>query len=163
NEVQALLQGAAQISDSSYLQPAQERFAAAAEALTKSLDELTDAKTRDAARPQVDALLKYGSGDEGLFALKTRELNAQRNLAAMLASTRELAEELRSKIDGVVQVSRDRVAAGQTMVEQSVERGNRLILIIIALSLTLSGLVAWLYVGRRLAQPLMQMTGVMAR
>jgi methyl-accepting chemotaxis protein len=163
NEVQALLQGAAQISDISYLQPTQERFAAAAEALTKSLGELTDSEMRTAAQAQVNSLLKYGSGDDGLFALKVRELNAERDLASALASTRDLAEELRSKIQGVVQASRDRVASGQTTVEQSVERGNQLILIIIAVSLTLSGLVAWLYVGRKLARPLVQMTGVMAR
>jgi methyl-accepting chemotaxis protein len=163
NEVQALLGSAAQVSDISYLQPTQERFAAAAEALTKSLGELTDAEMRQAAQAQVSALLKYGPGADGLFALKTRELNAQRDLAVALASTRELAEELRSKIQGVVQASRDRVTAGQAMVEQSVERGNQLILIIIAASLTLSGLVAWLYVGRKLARPLVQMTGVMAR
>src|SRR6185295_17009209 len=163
NAVQALLHAATQLDDLSYLSTTEERFTAAAATLTKSLGELSRAELRDAVRDQVDVMLKQGTGADGLFALKTTELKGWRTLTATLASTRELAEELRTRIQGVLQTSRDRVTAGQSMVEQSVDRGNRLILLIVAASMTLSALVAWLYVGRRLVTPLSQMAGVMGQ
>ena len=163
NAVQALLHAATQLDDLSYLSTTEERFTAAAATLTKSLGELSHAELRDAVQAQVDVMLKQGTGADGLFALKTLELKGWRTLTATLASTRELAEELRTRIQGVVQTSRDRVTAGQSMVEQSVESGDRLILLIVASSLTLSALVAWLYVGRRLVAPLSQMAGVMGQ
>jgi len=163
NAVQALLHAAGQISDVMYLQPTEERFTAAAEALARSLNEISDTKIRDAVQTHIKALIAQGSGDDGLFALKKRELTAQRKLTAVLTGNRQLAEQIRSKIRGVVQMSSDRVAAGQTRVEHSVERGNQLILIIVAASIAISILVAWLYVGRKLAQPLVEMTNVMSR
>jgi methyl-accepting chemotaxis protein len=163
NAVQALLHAAAQISDVTYLQPTADRFTAATEALTRSLKELSDSKIREAVAAQVNALIAHGSGENGLFAIKARELGAQRSLGAILTGNRQLAEQIRSRIQGVVQSSRDSVASGQTTVERSVQRGNQLILVVVAASIVISVLVGWLYVGRKLARPLVEMTNVMSR
>ncbi len=111
----------------------------------------------------VAAILALGRGENSLFKLRGRELAALDKAVLALAEARQAAETLRDSVEQLVQAARDgadsasRRSLGAITLAQSVQG-------MLALgSLLAAALIAWLFVGRRVVDPITSTTAVMGR
>ncbi|MBP7062646.1 methyl-accepting chemotaxis protein [Ferrovibrio sp.] len=111
----------------------------------------------------VAAILALGRGENSLFKLRGRELAALDKAVLALAEARKAAETLRDSVEQLVQAARDgadsasRRSLGAITLAQSVQG-------MLALgSLLAAALIAWLFVGRRVVDPITSTTAVMGR
>lgn len=98
--------------------------------------------------PPAEQLVAFGSGADGVFALRTAELRAAAASAALLAESRALAIELGEAVTALVTEAQAEAddAAGQ--VGAAVGQSRLLMLAIAGASVLATVLIVWLYVGR---------------
>ncbi len=102
-------------------------------------------------------------GEASLFGLRGQELAALENAVKALGEARNAAEALRDSVDQLVQAARDdaggasRQSLGAITLAQSVQA-------VLAIgSLLAAVLIAWIFVGRRVVDPITATTQVMGR
>jgi methyl-accepting chemotaxis protein len=163
NRVLALLEAVSQTTDPEMLTSQEVEFSALAMSLERAISNQRDPAAKAETRKKFDELRMYGPGTAGLFEQKSRELSAAKDVAGALDRTRKLMESLSNEIRRVVALARGEVQADQRQVERSVEKGNKLIIAIILISLALSASIVWFYVLRRVARPLKQMAAAVGK
>ncbi|HEV7372457.1 methyl-accepting chemotaxis protein [Arenibaculum sp.] len=132
------------------LGPLARRFDAAAGDFVASLA-FVPADTAARLSPVAERLVAFGSGADGVFALRTSELRATEASAALLAESRALATELGEAVRVLVAASQADADTAAGQVGEAVGQGRLLMLAIAGASLLAAGLIVWLYVGRSVA------------
>ncbi|WP_374304771.1 methyl-accepting chemotaxis protein [Ferrovibrio sp.] len=109
------------------------------------------------------AVLEFGDEGTGLLSFREQELDSLEYSKSTLKTSRDAAGRLGGLAQAVVEDANIGVAAA-TDDAKSVSMGGKTILIIVAIaSLAAAILVGWLYIGRRIADPLTILTSAMGR
>ena len=147
NKANGVLQAAATAPTKARVKTLAGRFDDAIERARYHLGEL-DGDAVGKLETQVDALATLGTGEDGLFATRRAFLAAQAAAADALAATRQIAETLSGRVDGLVTRSRETMRADTAAVNTAVMQGRTILAATAGLSVLAAVLIAWLYVGR---------------
>jgi signal transduction histidine kinase len=126
----------------------QSEFLLTADYLTANLTAISD----EGVRARIDALsrtlIALGTGADGLFELRDRELKLLAQLDEIVGANRDLSEELGTEVEHLIAAMQGTIAAAGAKASRSVAFGLILQGVIAAISLAVAVLVAWLLVGR---------------
>ncbi|HYD98204.1 MAG TPA: methyl-accepting chemotaxis protein [Alphaproteobacteria bacterium] len=161
NLTAGILNEGATTADPRQLARLQERAAAAAAQMRKTLGLLPAGDAYAPVAKEAEALLAFAAADGGVLALRAAELTAVAEGAALLASNRELAEALGREVAALVAEAEAANAAAAGNAEGAIAGSRAWLIAIAAASVVLAGLVVWLYVGRRIVNRLVAMTDAM--
>jgi methyl-accepting chemotaxis protein len=139
------------------------RFAASAERVTKALSVVEKINPHPELIKATKEVLSYGDEGTGLFSFREQELDSQEYSLSTLRTSRDAAKRLGALAQNVVDDANLGVASA-TQQAKSVSMVGMTTLVVVAIaSLAAAFLVGWLYIGRRIADPLALLTGAMAR
>ena len=141
-----LLLNAFSLSDAPLLEPLRDRFNATVERIERNLETLPEIAMREAVATPFARLRQLGLGDDGGFALRSRELALVRDQQALLAANGELIAQLAGEVESLVA---DAGASATTATEVSARTigiGRALLLGLSVVSVVGAVLIAWLFV-----------------
>lgn len=107
------------------------------------------------------ALESAGVGDEGLVAVRRREVAVTAQAAELTAGNRRLADGLAAAVSSVTAVQRAGIERANDEMVVLLDRVDHTLILVGAASLLLSVLVVWLYVGRVLVHRLLALKAAM--
>jgi methyl-accepting chemotaxis protein len=145
--------------DAALLVPIQDRFKASADLLQKVSKTLSqqDVKT------SIVQLLGLGPGDDGVFALRARELAAAVRADRTVEENVKIQRELDQAVSTLVGETEQRMKSGTTQLMQELGRNRILLLIVAVVSLLAAGAIALFYVQRSLIRRLTSIGDTMRR
>ena len=149
-----LLATAFNVSDAALLEPLRERFEATARGIDRRLSQLGTAPLRRQLAPPFARLVELGTGPDGGFGLRAREIALERRQKNLLARNRDLAIELVAEAEGLVSAARASAEEATHASTDAILTGRNLLLLISAVSIVGAVLIAWLFVGRVLSRRL---------
>src|SRR5262249_13706477 len=89
-----------------------------------------------------------GTGPNGLFALRTRELEANAAARERADAMRKIGEDLRGDVNDLVVGAEANALRASASAHDSVETGRLLLLVIAGISIAVPILIVWLFVVR---------------
>ena len=163
NLVAGLLAEAANVSDPALLQPGRERYIAASDHIREQLERLPadvdSAELREAAM----WLVALGSGDDGIFALRGRELLQIKTASDLLQAARALSIRLTDQVAELVTAARRGSEQAARQAGQAISEGEMVLLVITGVSLIGAILIVLLYVSPQVVRPLEHITAAMTK
>ncbi len=153
-----LLATAFNVSDVALLEPLRERFEAVAQGIERHLSQLGTTLLRRQLAPLFARLVGLGAGPDGGFNLRVREITLRRQQRELLSRNRDLAIELVTEAEGLVNVARASAVEATRASTDAVVTGRNLLFLISAISIIGAALIAWLFVGRVLSRRLGQLS-----
>jgi phosphoglycerate-specific signal transduction histidine kinase len=149
NLLAGLLIESSMVTDSVRLQPLRELIDAARGRIETNLKALADPEQREKLIGLYDRLTAL-TGQDGIIALRAREL--QRQLAAQLAfaATQTEAVKLKQAVDSLVEQQVKGAQAVSARAAEQIRSGQILLIMLSITALGAAGLIAWLYVGRNI-------------
>ncbi len=112
---------------------------------------------------QLAALTTVGAGDDGLIAVRQREVAIVERANALMADNRKLADGMAADIAALVVDQRGGIDQANQATEALLDAGGRTQIAVCAASLLVSVLVVWLYVGRGVVRRLLALQDAMQR
>ena len=134
-------------------------LAATIRATLKDSNDDLGAETRRLA----ERLLALGFGDDGILALRSGELAAYAENAALIDSNRSTGAALTAMVDGLVQSAERATADGAAAAHDALERTNEIQILLATAGVLLAGLIVSLYVGRRVVGRMEALADAMRR
>ncbi|MBY6266002.1 HAMP domain-containing protein [Azospirillum sp. 412522] len=110
-----------------------------------------------------ERLLDLGFGTDGILALRTGELAAYAENAALIDSNRSTGATLTAMVDGLVQAAEKATADGAAAAHGALERTNEIQILLATAGVLLAGLIVSLYVGRRVVGRMEALAAAMRR
>src|SRR6516162_1631090 len=156
-----LLLEATGLQDASSLEPLRERFVAAVGHIDKSLGELSETAKTNGLSAAVEALVGFGRGERGIFALRAEELRQDAAAQHSLEDNRLLAARLDHEVAKLVTTAQSVSDADALRSAEAIRIGKLLLLIITALSIVGAVLILLQYVLRRVVRPIESITAAM--
>ena len=111
----------------------------------------------------VEGIAALGEGDEGLLQLRMLELAAARKAVAALSESRSATINLADAVDRLVAAARDETDRSTGASITAIDIAQTSMAAIAAICLVSAIAIGWLYVGRRVIDPLVGTTGTMDR
>ena len=158
-----LLANAFTLRDPSLLEPLRERFEAVSGNIERNLEGLEDSIYHDDLAPTFANLFSLGIGEQSGFNLLERELRLVERQQELTVLNREIAIDLVTEVDGLVETARDSSQVATQASSQAILTGRTLLLTISAISIGGALLLAWLFVGRVLLRRLQRLSDWMRR
>jgi hypothetical protein len=129
------------------------RFETAKARVERGVVRLTEQTGADSARAKnlrdaTNALMILGSGTDGLFALRGRELDANNAARAQADAIRRIGEDLKGDVNDHVVTAESNALRAAAFAHDSVQTGRNWLLAIAGTSLVVSILIVWLFVAR---------------
>ncbi len=163
NEAQGIMAEGSVAPSWEQLQPARERLTAAQGRIQKHLAALKQVGDNPQLASKVGAVLAFAGGERDLLGLRRAELDAQASGQGTLTRSRETAQELGRNVAEIVTAARRDADQATGAVGAEIGRGRLLLAGIAGASVLIAALIAWLYVGRRIANRLVTLAGSMRR
>jgi len=157
NVAQGTLLEAVGLSSRDLIGPTEERFNAAAQRAIKSLEAIEKIERDPTLRAATHAVISFGKGDDGLFEMRRRELAALASGQNALMTARTIAQTLGEEVALIVDTARLESRIAMDRSDQAVERGQMILMALAGAGLVTAILIAWLYVGRRVVNRLVQL------
>jgi methyl-accepting chemotaxis protein len=110
-----------------------------------------------------NAVLDFGSPGIGVISLREQELSAIAQAQRQLQVSREAAQRLNAATELVVGDANKGMLDSATEAKQTSAGGRVILLAVAGISVAAAFLLGWLYIGRRVGEPLTVLTGVMGR
>jgi methyl-accepting chemotaxis protein len=145
--------------DAAMLVPIQDRFKAS----TNLLQKVAKTLSQDEIKASIGQLLGLGQGDDGVFALRARELAAAGRADRTVAENVLIQRELDQAVSALVGRTEERMKAGSDQLLQDLDRNRVLLLIVAVVSLIAAGAIGVLYVQRNLIRRLTSIGDTMRR
>jgi HAMP domain-containing protein len=161
NLAAGLLMESGGIQERSMLQPLRERFTASATHMNRFLNQLDVSTAHTSIRDATSRLLGFSTGPESLFEIRTRELAQAEKADALLASNRELANQLTDVVNSLVTSAKANSDDAFQRSSDAVQGGKLLLAIIMVVSVLGAALIMMFYVMKRVIVPLQSMTSAM--
>ncbi len=163
NSVFGVLNQVAGIDDAALLGPLEERFNAHIHQINVDLATLGRLAEQRRVSELVDRFVGHGRGPNGLFQVHRDELATVELRTQQLSTTQTLAVRLRFAVQELVDETRASAVDAAVASRIQVESGQRIMLILAAVSLVLAVLIVWLYVGRSIVRRLLAIADSMRR
>ena len=149
-----LLASAFSISDPDLLEQLAERYADTSRQLGRSLAALGMEGFDTEAAPLFERLARLGAGENGVFDFRARELAVAQRQGELLARNREIANELVSEVEILVEGFRTNTQVARGPTTNAIRTGRNVLLALSLTSVVGALLIAWLFVGRYLIRRL---------
>jgi class 3 adenylate cyclase/PAS domain-containing protein len=163
NLAAGLLNEAAGVPDSNLLKPLRERFVAAANRAQKLLAQLPPSPDDTAKLARlVEALIAFGAGKDNFFDLRGEELRRIQAAQASLQANSLLVLDLGKKVAELVVTAQENSDRAAARTVEAIENGQRLLLLITALSVVGAAVIALQYVVPRVVRPIEHITAAMS-
>ena len=162
NLLAGLLTEASMVTERARLQPLRDLIDAARRKIETNLQALADREQRDKLTALYERLAAM-AGQEGLIALRARELSSQQEAQVAFMATQSEAMKLKQAVGAVLEQQGDRVQTISARAGEQIRSGRFLLIALSITALVAAGLIAWLYVGRNIAQRLSFLSGAMRR
>jgi methyl-accepting chemotaxis protein len=163
NLVSALLhRGDAATSDGP-LQTLSSQFTEAGNLLREQLDALDNLDPSIKLRDTVDALLALGNGQDNVFDLRHRELEATQKGESVLNEAHAVINELQENVNNLVKVVRKDTNSASDRLEATIKTGTIIVVAIAAAGVLAAVLIIWLYVGRNIVRRLTSLQRAMTQ
>lgn len=131
------------------LEPQRERFAAVSDSIERNRLALGNVRVLTQTDAAFRRLLYLGQNPEdNVFSLRSQEIRVAAEQRELLQRNRNLALELVSAVESVVEDTQTRAGEANQVSERAVTIGGITLLALSALSVLGAFLVAWLFVGR---------------
>ena len=101
--------------------------------------------------------------DDGIIGLRRFELNRQRDAQMAFASVQSEAASLKQAVDSLVDEQGEIAKQHSLHAEKQIRMGQGLLIVLAFAAVIGAALIAWLYVGRNIAQRLSQLSSAMRR
>jgi methyl-accepting chemotaxis protein len=161
NLVLGLLIEAANQPKKEFLTPLRERYSAASAHIEKSLTALKADASLDGLRTAVKSLIDHGRGDNSMFELRHRELEALAAGEASLSANRKLAASLEQAVGELVTHSEAAAKTAARETQSAIGSGRMLLISITIASIVLAVVIGGFYVGTRVVRRLTQLRASM--
>ena len=157
----SLLEQAGGTLNVSLLQPLNERFVAAKEHIEQILRQLPQSLDAAQAQKAASTFIDFGKGDDGVFALRRRELQQMASAQLALAGSRVLASQLGDEVAGLVAAAQSASNAAASGAARAITNGAIFMLIITVVSIVGAVVVMFYYVVPWIIRPLESITKAM--
>ena len=158
NRAEGRLATAASARDRAHLTRLREAFVADSAAILSQANALEDRIGGKAITNAAARLMVLGKGDDNVFALRERVLEAAAAAQGALESTRATSASLGNAVSNLVAAARARVETGTATVSENLTSARAVLTALAIVSLVICTLVAWLYVWRSLGGRLVKLT-----
>jgi methyl-accepting chemotaxis protein len=148
--VASVLSEAAVARDAAMLVPFQDRFRALADSLAKLSKPLGDREVKAA----IEELIAFGRGDDGIMAVRGRELAAGARADRTIEDNARIQRELDQAVAALVDEVELRMIGGIGRLSGELDRNRMALIAVAVLSLLISGAIAVFYVQRSLVRRL---------
>ena len=153
----------AQAASRTELSEVAKRFATTSERVTKALAVVEKINPHPELIKATKEVLSFGDEGTGLISFREQELDSLEYSLSTLRTSRDAAKRLGALAQGVVEDANIGVAEATTQAKNVSMVGMTTLVVVAAASLAAAFLVGWLYIGRRIADPLAMLTGAMGR
>jgi phosphoglycerate-specific signal transduction histidine kinase len=161
NLLAGLLTESSMVTESMRLQPLRELIDAARGKIESNLKALADPEQRKTLTGLYDRLAAL-AGQDGVIALRARELRRQQEAQLAFTATQTEAWKLKQAVDSLVEQQGQRAQAVSDRAAQQIRSGQILLIALSITALVAAGLIAWLYVGRNIVRRLTHLSGGMS-
>jgi len=161
NLAAGLLAEAANTSDHALLQPIRERFIAASDHIRGQLVQLPDETGSQELREIAERLIALGRGDDGIFAVREQELRQIATADSLLQAARASSIRLGDRVTELVTAAQRGSDQAAHQAIQAISDGERVLLLITAVSIAGATLIVLFYVAPRVVKPLERITTAM--
>jgi len=152
-----------QASTRAELEAQTKRFTTTHERVTKALTLVERINPHPELSKATKAVLGYGEDGTGLFSFREQELDSLEYARSTLKTSRDAAKRLGAVTQLVVEDANKDVAGATKEAKNSSTTGKLILIVVAIASMVAAFFVGWLYIGRRVADPLAALTGVMDR
>jgi methyl-accepting chemotaxis protein len=163
NLVSALLHRGDVATSDGPLQNLSSQFTEAGERLRELLDALDNLDPSIKLRDTVDALLALGNGQDNVFDLRHRELEATQKGESVLNEAHAVINELQENVNNLVKVVRKDTNSASDRLEATIKTGTIIVVAIAAAGVLAAVLIIWLYVGRNIVRRLTSLQRAMTQ
>ena len=160
NLLAGLLIESSMVTESVRLQPLRELIDAARGRIETNLKALADPEQREKLIGLYDRLAAL-TGQDGIIALRARELQRQHAAQLAFAATQTEAVKLKQAVDSLVEQQGKSAQAVSTRAAEQIRSGQILLIVLSMTALGAAGLIAWLYVGRNIVRRLTHLSSAM--
>jgi signal transduction histidine kinase/DNA-binding response OmpR family regulator len=160
NLLAGLLIESSLVTESVRLQPLRELIDAARGKIETNLKALADPELRKNLTGLYDRLAVM-AGQDGIIAVRARELRRQHEAQLAFAATQAEAVKLKHAVDSLVAQQGKRAEAVSALAADQIRSGRILLVALSVTALVAAGLIAWLYVGRNIASRLARLSSAM--
>jgi signal transduction histidine kinase/DNA-binding response OmpR family regulator len=155
-----LLIESSMVTESVRLQPLRELIDAARGRIETNLKALADPEQREKLIGLYDRLAAL-TGQDGIIALRARELQRQHAAQLAFAATQTEAVKLKQAVDSLVEQQGKSAQAVSARAAEQIRSGQILLIMLSITALGAAGLIAWLYVGRNIVRRLTHLSSAM--
>src|SRR5262245_8590816 len=157
--VASVISEAAVAKDAAMLVPFQDRFRALADSLVKVSRTISDQEVKKA----ITELLALGQGDDGILALRGKELDVAARADRTIEENTKIQRELDRAVSVLVNETEQRMRLGIDRLTGQLDYNRTLLILAAILSLAASGAIAVLYVQRNLIRRIYSIRDAMRR
>ena len=148
------------VTESVRLQPLRETIDAARGKIETNLKALANPELRKNLIGLYDRLAAM-AGQDGIIAVRARELRRQQEAQLAFAATQAEAVKLKHVVDSFVAQQGKDAEAVSALAAAQIHSGRILLIALSITALIAAGLIAWLYVGRNIVSRLARLSGAM--
>lgn len=163
NNTVGLLAVGAQAANMDELEKISRRYELSAGKVERGLEFIEKIKPNKDLSKAAVAVLDFGSPGIGVISLREQELSAIEQGRRALQFSRDAAKRLGAAAEKVVAEANQGVVSAASEAKQTSTGGKTILVAVAASSLLAAFLVGWLYIGRRIADPLTLLTAAMGR
>lgn len=130
-------------------------------AIRQTLFEIGELQNKDVAgelKSIAETFTALADGPDGIVLLRQSYLEAEGRVAAALVEARSVSTAFSSAVDGIVDGAQGDVYSGTEAINKAFSNSERLLIVIVALSVLAALAIAWLYVGRNVGRRLDALT-----
>jgi len=163
NEILGILVRAGQAPNTETLDRLRRGQAELRDRLLKKTDVVENLSPTHGLRSVLEALATIGTGSDSLFAVRDAELRALADGRQLLTDTRDVATELQKRVDRQVEAGRHAIQASVEVSEAQIGLGSSITIALAVVSVVVSVLIGWLYIGRSLVARVVALNSTMRR
>jgi methyl-accepting chemotaxis protein len=130
--------------------------------IEKQIEFITDPDLRDSLKAFYGALGEL-VGQNGIVAIRSRELNALELTRAAFDATQQEAARLKFTVDRLVQARSESTKAVSEQAANQIRSGRFILIALLMTALIAAVLIAWLYVGRNIVRRLGDLRNAMQK
>jgi len=148
-------------ASSELLRPLRDRFTASSYRARKAAKGLGDSKQAEDVRAALESLLAIGREGYGIFDARNTELTLIANSGQLISANQLLAARLTLDTQQSVQFATETSAMAIVASRAAIQQSQLVLVCLVAISLTIAIVFAWIYVGKGLLWRLANLNGAM--
>ncbi len=153
-----LLASTATLNDAALVNVLRDQYESSYDGIQRSLMEIDRISVLEDTLPLFEMLNEYGAGVDNGFQLRIEEINIQSRQIELLQQNRILSSELVNQVEAIVKNSNAQAHIAIEDANATVSAANRLLLILVFVSVVIAFLIAWLFVGKHILKRLEELS-----